>query len=100
MLIFKNKKVNLIITKDVDRLNRNLLEFCKFLDLVIKHDVSIYFYLTHEYYDSNQDSLIKIKGIFAEAYSKSLSLKVREAHELRQKMERVSFLTTKHGDTK
>lgn len=80
----KGKKVNLIITKDVERLNRDLLEFCKFLNLTVQNNVKIYFYLTNEYYDINQDTLIKIRAVLAEDYSKSLSVKAREAHISRQ----------------
>lgn len=91
----KSKKVNLIITKDVERLNRDLLEFCKFLNLTVQNNVKIYFYLTNEYYDINQDTLIKIRAVLAEDYSKSLSAKAREAHISRQENGRSVIFTNK-----
>ena len=81
----ESKKINLVITKDVDRLNRNTKDFNILLDLATRKSVRIYFYLTHEYYDPAKGTIVKIKGIFAEDFSRNLSMKIKEAHELRQK---------------
>lgn len=90
-----NRRIDIIVTKDVERLNRNLLEFCKFLDLVIQNDIKIFFYLTNEYYNITSDTLIKIKAVLAEDYSKSLSLKAREAHLTRQENGAAVIFTNK-----
>ena len=94
----QSKKIDIIITKDVDRLNRNSKDFNDLLDLAIKNNVKIYFYLSHEYYDPFQDTLVKIKGVLAEDFSKNLSLKIREAHQLRQiKGEKVNYTNKTWG---
>lgn len=89
----KENKLDLIITKDVDRLNRDLLGFCKMLDLSLRNNVKIYFYLTHEYYRFDNDTLIKIKAVLAEDYSKSLSVKANESHKDRQTSGRKAVFT-------
>lgn len=89
----KNKRISMIITKDVERLNRNLLEFCKFIDLALRNDVKIYFYLDKKEFEFTDSIIIMIRAVLAEEYSKNLSRKAKDSHRYRQENGKNVILT-------
>lgn len=86
-------KFDVIVTKSLDRMNRNILDFYLFLDLIIKNDIKLYFYLDHAYYKTDDKIVIGIKAILAEEYSRELSKKLCSAHAKRQERGDVVMLS-------
>lgn len=76
---------DVIIVKDLDRLNRNTLDWYLFLKEAQENDVKIYFYLQRKFYDVTDKIIIGVKALLAEEYSNNLSLKSNDAHRRRQK---------------
>lgn len=87
-------KFDVIVTKSLDRMNRNILDFYLFLDLIIKNDIKLYFYLDRAYYKADDKIVIGIKAILAEEYSRELSKKLCNAHAKRQEYGRVVMLSS------
>ncbi len=81
-----------IVTKSLDRMNRNILDFYLFLDLIIRNDIKLYFYLDRTYYKPDDKIVIGIKAILAEEYSRELSKKLSNAHAKRQERGEVMML--------
>lgn len=86
-------KFDVIVTKSLDRMNRNILDFYLFLDLIIKNNVKLYFYLDRSYYKTDDKIVIGIKAILAEEYSRELSKKLCNAHAKRQERGEVVMLS-------
>lgn len=87
-------KFDVIVTKSLDRMNRNILDFYLFLDLIIKNDIKLYFYLDRAYYKTDDKIIIGIKAILAEEYSRELSKKLCNAHARRQERGEVVMLSS------
>ncbi|MFT4007949.1 MAG: recombinase family protein [Lacrimispora sp.] len=83
---------DVIVTKSLDRMNRNILDFYLFLDLIIRNDIKLYFYLDRTYYKPDDKIVIGIKAILAEEYSRELSKKLSNAHAKRQERGEVMML--------
>lgn len=90
----ENDRWDVIITKSLDRMNRNILDFYLFLDLIIKNDVKLYFYLDRAYYKTDDKIIIGIKAILAEEFSRELSKKLCNAHARRQERGEVVMLSS------
>lgn len=75
---------DVIVVKDLDRLNRNTLDWYLFLKEAQTHDVKIYFYLQRKFYDVTDKIIVGVKALLAEEYSNNLSLKSNDAHRRRQ----------------
>lgn len=88
-----NDQFDVIVTKSLDRMNRNILDFYLLLDLVIKNDIRLYFYLDRNYYMPDDKLVIGIKAILAEEYSRELSKKLCSAHAKRQERGEVIMLS-------
>lgn len=88
----EDDKFDVIVTKSLDRMNRNILDFYLFLDLIIKNDIKLYFYLDRAYYKADDKIIIGIKAILAEEYSRELSKKLCNAHARRQELGEVVML--------
>lgn len=87
-------RFTIIITKSLDRVNRNILDFYLFLDLVIKNNIRLYFYLDRNFYKTDDKIIIGIKAILAEEYSRELSKKLCSAHTRRQEKGQVVMLSS------
>lgn len=78
-------KFDIIVIKDETRLNRNVLEWYKFIDSLLKNGKKLYFYMERKFYNSEDGFLVGIKALMAQQYSKDLSVKINNAHRQRQK---------------
>lgn len=87
-------RFDVIVTKSLDRMSRNILDFYLFLDLIIKHEIKLYFYLDRAYYKTDDKIIIGIKAILAEEYSRELSKKLCNAHARRQERGEVVMLSS------
>jgi len=76
--------VSVVIVKDLDRLNRNTLDWYLFLKVAQEHGVKIYFYLPRKFYEVTDKIIIGVKALLAEEYSRNLSEKSNDAHRKRQ----------------
>lgn len=85
---------DVIVTKSLDRMNRNILDFYLFLDLIIRNHIKLYFYLDRAYYKPDDKIVIGIKAILAEEYSRELSKKLSNAHAKRQERGEVIMLSS------
>lgn len=83
---------DVIVTKSLDRMNRNILDFYLLLDLIIRNNIKLYFYLDRAYYKPDDKIVIGIKAILAEEYSRELSKKLSNAHAKRQERGEVMML--------
>ncbi|MBW9156289.1 recombinase family protein [Clostridium tagluense] len=87
-------KFDIIVIKDETRLNRNVFEWYKFIDILIRNDKKLFFYIENKYYKAEDKFLIGIKALMAEQYSKDLSIKINNAHLHRQKKGKVCTNST------
>lgn len=90
-------KYDLIVIKDETRLNRNVLEWYKFIDSMLKNEKQLYFYIDRKFYTPEDGFLIGIKALMAEQYSKDLSVKINNAHKQRQLKGKVCTNSTIYG---
>lgn len=88
----EENEFDVIVTKSLDRMNRNILDFYLFLDLIMKNNVRLYFYLDRDFYKADDKIVIGIKAILAEEYSRELSKKLCSAHAKRQERGEVIML--------
>lgn len=77
-------KFDIIVIKDETRLNRNVFEWYKFIEVLINNEKKLFFYIENKYYKAEDKFLIGIKALMAEQYSKDLSVKINNAHQHRQ----------------
>jgi len=77
-------KFDTIVIKDETRLNRNVFEWYKFIDILVRNEKKLFFYMENKYYKAEDKFLIGIKALMAEQYSKDLSDKINNAHKHRQ----------------
>lgn len=80
----ENDKYDVIVTKCIDRIHRNVKEWYLFVDQLIKNDIKLYFYLDRKYYTVDDKLVVGIKAILADEYSCELSKKINNAHKQRQ----------------
>jgi len=90
----EEQRIDVIVTKSLDRMNRNILDFYLFLDLVLKNNIKLYFYLDRSYYKPDDKIVIGIKAILAEEFSRDLSKKLCNAHAKRQERGEVMMLNS------
>lgn len=81
----QTNKFDIIITKCLDRLNRNTYEWYRFVDTMVQHGKRLYFYLENSYYSPDEKLLLGIKAILADEFSRELSKKLNSAHHRRQR---------------
>lgn len=87
-------KFDVIVIKDETRLNRNVFEWYKFIDVLIKNEKKLFFYMEKKFYKAEDKLLIGIKALMAEQYSKDLSDKINNAHKHRQQKGKVCTNST------
>lgn len=81
----ESDKFDIIVIKDETRLNRNVLEWYRFIDRMLKNDKKLYFYMERKFYTTDDTFLIGIKALMANEYSRDLSKKLKNAHMQRKK---------------
>ena len=78
-------KFDIVVVKDQERLMRNTRDWYLFIDLIVNHDVRLYFYLEKKFYTADDKLLTGIRAILAEEFSRNLSKKINNAHATRQR---------------
>lgn len=78
-------KFDIVVVKDLSRLNRNPLDYYKFIDNLVKNKKKLFLYMDNKFYESDDSLINGIKAILASEYSRDLSKKVNAGHKQRQK---------------
>ncbi|MBU3175931.1 recombinase family protein [Clostridium estertheticum] len=78
-------KFDIVIVKDLSRLNRNPLDYYKFIDNLVKNKKRLYLYIDNKFYESDDSLINGIKAILASEYCRDLSKKVNAGHKQKQK---------------
>ena len=78
-------KFDIVVVKDLSRLNRNPLDYYKFIDKLIENKKKLFLYIDNKFYQSDDSLINGIKAILASEYSRDLSKKVNAGHRQRQK---------------
>ena len=77
----KQKKFDLIITKEISRFSRNLSDSIKYIQELILNDVGVYFQSNGiNTYDPNSEFIINMMGSVAQEETKRLSARVKWGH--------------------
>ncbi|MEA4987651.1 MAG: recombinase family protein [Anaerovorax sp.] len=82
-------KFDIVVIKDISRLNRDTLSWYLFIDRLIKNEKKLFFYDTKSFYTTDEQLLIGIKALISEQYSRDLSKKINMANKQRAKKGRV-----------
>jgi len=78
-------KFDIVVAKDLSRLNRNPSDYYKFIDNLVKNKKKLFLYIDNKFYESDDSLINGIKAILASEYSRDLSKKVNAGHKQRQK---------------
>lgn len=78
-------KFDIVVIKDLSRLNRNTFEYYKFIDALVNNEKKLYIYTDNKFYESDDKLLNGIKAMLAEEYSRDISKKVNAGHKQRAK---------------
>ncbi|NFG97865.1 recombinase family protein [Clostridium sporogenes] len=78
-------KFDIIVIKDLSRLNRNPLDYYKFIDRMVKNEKRLFMFSDNKFYESDDALINGIKAILAQEYSRDISKKVNAGHKQRQK---------------
>lgn len=89
----KSGRIDVIVVKDLVRLNRNNMDWNILIDTVKKNHALIYFYLEKTFYSKDRAMEYDIRQMFAAQYSADLSIKSNLAHRERQESGRNAILT-------
>lgn len=89
----RSKRINVIVVKDLVRLNRNKMDWNILIDTVKKNRAFIYFYLERRFYSKDRAMEDDIRQMMAAYYSEDLSVKVNFAHRERQESGRSPIFT-------
>lgn len=82
----KRNRFDVIMAKSQDRLMRNNKEWYELIEELTRHRKQLYLYLDNMVYDCDDNGFVL--GIMMQLhsqYSRNLSIKIREAHEIRQR---------------
>lgn len=88
-----SERINVIVVKDILRLNRNNLDWHMLLKTIHVSDCKMYFYLDRQFYEDDRELEYNVRQMFGAAFSKDLSKKARKAHKERQESGRSVILT-------
>lgn len=78
----KNKKFDLIITKEVSRFSRNLADSIKYTQELMLNDVGVYFQTNGiNTYDLNSEFILNMMGSLAQEEVKRLSSRIKWGHQ-------------------
>lgn len=78
-------KFDIVVIKDMSRLNRDTLNWYKFIDRLVKNEKKLFFYDDKTYYRPDDALLIGVRALIAAQYSRDLSKKINMAHTQRAK---------------
>lgn len=78
-------KFDVIMVKSQDRIMRNNKDWYELIELLTKYKKGLYFYLDNQVYDCNNEFVMGIMMQIHAQFSRNLSAKIREAHEIRQR---------------
>ena len=78
-------KLDIIVIKSLDRLNRSAKNWYLFVEELVNNDKLLYIYMDRAFYKTDDRLISGVKAILAEQYSRDLSSKINNAHEYRQK---------------
>lgn len=82
-------KFDIVVIKDIERLNRDTLNWYLFIDRLVKNEKKLYFYTTKSFYSPDDQLLTGIRALIAAQYSRDLSKKINMANTQRAKKGRV-----------
>lgn len=91
----KSGRINVIVVKDLIRLNRNNLDWQILINTVKKKHALIYFYMEKNFYKKDRAMEYDIRQMFAAYYSVDLSIKSNISHKERQESGRHAIFTNK-----
>lgn len=80
----RNHKVTIIVIKSIDRLNRNMSDFCSIINLMNEHNVRLYTYIDRRFADEANWIINNIQAMFSDNFSREQSKKIRNSHRRRQ----------------
>ncbi len=78
-------KFDIVVIKDISRLNRDTLNWYKFIDRLIKNEKKLFFYDDKTYYRPDDALIIGVRALIASQFSRDLSKKINMAHTQRAK---------------
>lgn len=80
----RNNKVSIIVIKSIDRLNRNMRDFCNIISLMNEHNVRLYTYIDRRFADEANWIINSIQAMFSDNFSREQSKKIKNSHRRRQ----------------
>lgn len=89
----KNKRINVIVVKSLERLNRNKKDWAILIDTIKKNHAYIYFYIEKCFYTKDREMEYDIKQMFAAEQSETLSVKANQSHKERRESGRSPVFT-------
>lgn len=88
-------KYDVIMVKSQDRIMRNNKDWYELTELLAKYKKKLYFYLDNQVYDCNNEFVMGIMMQIHAQFSRNLSNKIREAHQIRQRNKSGLNITSK-----
>lgn len=91
----ENERIDVVMIKSEDRLNRNVKDWVLFIDSILKHNIKLYLYLENKWYKREDDLIFNIRATLAAQFSSDLSKKIKHAHRGRQQEKRAVNISRK-----
>lgn len=91
----ENERIDVVMIKSEDRLNRNVKDWVLFIDSILKHNIKLYLYLENKWYNREDDLIFNIRATLAAQFSSDLSKKIKHAHRGRQQEKRAVNISRK-----
>src|SRR6056297_3643767 len=85
----RNKKFDIVVIKDVSRLDRNIDNFTSFCTKLEENNIKLYLLLSGAMYSNENRLITNVYAAFSEEVSRNLSKKINHATKSRQKKGRV-----------
>ena len=77
--------------------DKNNRDWYELIELLTKYKKGLYFYLDNQVYDCNNEFVMGIMMQIHAQFSRNLSTKIREAHQIRQRNKTGLNITSKRG---
>lgn len=87
-------KIDVIVAKTQNRLNRSNKDWYILTDTISKYDKQIYFYLDKQFYTEDKELEYGVRSIINARFSVDLSKVINEAHRKRQKSGKTPIFTS------
>ncbi|MDD4564251.1 MAG: recombinase family protein [Eubacteriales bacterium] len=81
----ESDKFDIVVIKDISRLNRDTLNWYLFVDRLLKNEKKLFFYDEKNYYRPDDALIIGVRALIAAQFSRDLSKKINMAHTQRAK---------------